>query len=383
MAMKEGGFEEGEAILRAKIDLAADNMKMRDPIMYRIRYEPHHRTVMEWCIYPMYDFAHALSDSIEGITYSICTLEFDNNRELYDWYVENSSLNASNKQYEMARLNLEYNTLSKRKLAELVDTKLVKGWDDSRMPTLSGLRRRGITPAAIRKFVSEVGIAKADDSRVSMAFFNSVIRDDLNEIAPRLMGVLDPVTLIIKGLPGSTNKLEANWWPKGTSHETEPRTIHLTDKVFVERSDFAIEPPGKWKRLAPGRVVRLKYGCLVRCTGYREEGGEVIEIQAEYIEGSLGGSAPEGIKPKGTIHWVSAYSIYHFPATFIMYNNLFIDEEATQFNYKGTSVKVGYIEAQPLGKKTRWQLERVGYFYHTDDSHMRLIVPLKDGYRRK
>lgn len=364
-----------EGTLRAKIDMSSNNMKMRDPIMYRIKSTPHHKTGDTVC--PMYDFAHPISDAEEGITYSICTLEFDNNRELYDWYNKRweyfTSNTASNKQYEMARLNLEGIKLSKRHLAEFVEENDI-GWDDPSMPTISGLSSRGIPPDALKEFVRDIGVSRSDNTLVSTAKFNSVIRDHLNDKAPRIMGVLKPLKLIISGLPEDSEGIviHGEHWPKGMG-KSKTRSIHLTSEVWIDRDDFSIEPPRKWKRFSPHYVVRLRYGCIVRCTGYKEEDGEVTEVYADYINGTIGGGfdiPSEKVKVNGTVHWVS--SEHYKLAMFKTYSGM----ESELFE--------GYIEDLDYINGQRYQLERVGYFYVVKSKPigigMRRIVPLRDGY---
>jgi glutaminyl-tRNA synthetase len=380
--MYRGKFKEEEAVLRAKIDLSSDNMKMRDPIMYRVKHASHHRTGDFWKIYPMYDFAHCLSDSIEGITHSICTLEFDNNRELYDWYVDAARTvhelfeNAVNKQYEMARLNLENTELSKRKLAALVYGHVVEGWDDPVMPTISGMRRRGVPPETIRKFVMELGISKADNSVASTTFFNSIIRDHLNDKAPRIMGALRPLSLSINGLTEMT-RVKADHWPRDID-KSEVRELELGPRVWIDRTDFAIEAPPKWRRLAPGRTVRLKSGCIVTCTGYEtDEDGNVTEVYADLVPGSIGGAAPEGVKPKGTITWVPFFAtrvLFHTTAP------LFLNGEV---NSNHTEHFKGVIEPGDYRMGERYQIERNGYFMVSITKWFQMveIVPLKESWK--
>lgn len=381
--MYRGKFAEGEAVLRAKIDLTSNNMKMRDPIMYRVKHALHHRTGDFWKIYPMYDFAHCLSDSIEGVTHSICTLEFDNNRELYDWYVNTAKEllaevfgDAVNKQYEMARLNLENTILSKRKLSELVYGHTVEDWDDPVMPTIFGLRSRGVLPESIRRFVTELGVSKADNSVASIKFFNSIIREDLDEVSPRIMGVLNPVLLQINGLEEMI-RVEADHWPRNIN-KTKVRELEFGPRVWVDRNDFAIEAPPKWRRLAPGRTVRLKNGCIVTCTGYdTDSNGEISIIYADLIEGSIGGAAPEGVKPKGTITWVPYFAKKVLITTL---EPLFL---GGKLNENHTVHHLGLIEPGNYLMGDRYQIERYGYFIIPTTKMFQLVetAPLKETWK--
>ena len=323
--MRAGEFADGEHVLRAKIDMAAANMKMRDPLLYRIRHAHHYRTGDDWCIYPMYDFAHCLSDAIEGITHSLCTLEFENNREIYDWILERTSVDRPlPEQTEFARLNLSYTVLSKRRLLELVEGGYVDGWDDPRMPTLSGLRRRGYTPASIRNFCDSIGVAKAN-SVVDVAQLEHAIRDDLNYLAPRLLCVLDPVKVVITNYPeGESELLEAPYFPADIGKEGS-RPLPFSREILIERSDFSEEPPKGYRRMAPGREIRLRYAYIVRCEDVvrDESSGEIREIHCTYDPDTKGGSAPDGRKIAGTIHWVSAE--HAVPIETRLYDRLFDD----------------------------------------------------------
>jgi glutaminyl-tRNA synthetase len=303
--MKEGEFSDGSRVLRARIDMASPNINLRDPVMYRILHATHPHTGDAWCIYPMYDYAHGQSDSIEGITHSICTLEFEDHRPLYDWFLEALDIYRP-RQIEFARLNLTYTVMSKRKLLELVRDNYVKGWDDPRMPTLVGMRRRGYPPEAIRSFCERIGVGK-NDSWIDMGVLEECIREDLNEKAPRAMAVLNPLRLVIEGYPeGETEEFEA------LNHPNNPdmgsRMVPFTREVFIERDDFMEDPPKGFFRLAPGCEVRLRYAYIVKCTGVvkDEKNGEIVEVRCSHDPGSRGGSAPDGRKVKGTIHWVSA-----------------------------------------------------------------------------
>ncbi|TDJ65774.1 MAG: glutamine--tRNA ligase/YqeY domain fusion protein [Planctomycetota bacterium] len=303
--MRAGEFEDGARVLRAKIDMASPNMNMRDPVLYRILRAHHHRTGDAWCIYPMYDFAHGQSDAIEGITHSICTLEFENHRPLYDWFIDNISVPSHPRQYEFARLNLSYCVMSKRKLVELVQGGHVSGWDDPRMITLSGLRRRGYTPESIRKFCERVGVARFY-STIEMSWLEDSIRADLNPRAERRMAVLRPLKVVIENFPeGETEELEAINNPEDPNAGT--RKIPLTREVWIERDDFREDAPRKYFRLAPGKEVRLRYAYCITCTDViKDAEGEVIELRCTYDPATGGGKKPEGRKVKGVIHWVSA-----------------------------------------------------------------------------
>ncbi|MFW5808687.1 MAG: glutamine--tRNA ligase/YqeY domain fusion protein [Spirochaetota bacterium] len=303
--MRSGEFGEGEKVLRAKIDMASGNICMRDPVLYRIQYAHHHRTGDEWCIYPMYDFTHCLSDAIEGVTHSICTLEFENNRELYNWVLEKCDTPNRPQQIEFARLNLNYTVMSKRKLLKLVKENHVDGWDDPRMPTISGLRRRGYTPEAIRDFASRIGVAKADNI-VDIAFLEHCLREDLNKRSVRKMAVLNPVRLVIENLPeDETILLSAVNNPENEKAGT--RQLALRREIYIDRNDFRVEAPKKYHRLAPGKEVRLKFACYVICTSFTvDDNGTVTEIRCTYDPDTIGGWSKDGRKVKGTIHWVAA-----------------------------------------------------------------------------
>jgi glutaminyl-tRNA synthetase len=309
--MKAGEFPDGAYVLRARIDMASSNMKMRDPLLYRIRHAHHYKTGDSWCIYPMYDYAHPISDAIEGITHSICTLEFENNRELYDWVLDNipTSFPSRPRQYEFARLDLQYTVMSKRKLLQLVENKYVNGWDDPRLPTIAGLRRRGCTPESIRKFCELVGIAKANSS-VEMPQFEFCVRDDLNTKAPRVMAVLRPLRVVIDNYPEQGELLEASYWPHDIP-KTGSRKVPFTRELYIEKDDFIENPPKDFFRLGIGREVRLRYGYCITCTHVDKDPstGEILAIHCTYDPETRSGSAPMGRKVKGTIHWVSSEGI--------------------------------------------------------------------------
>ena len=304
--MRAGEFPDGAHTLRAKIDMTSPNMNLRDPVMYRIQRASHYRTGNQWCIYPMYDFAHPLSDAIEGVTHSICTLEFEDHRPLYDWFIDNLSLPSRPRQYEFARLNLEYTVMSKRKLLELVQKKDVAGWDDPRMPTIAGLRRRGFTPTAIRTFCDRIGVGKSD-SWIDMSVLEDCLREDLNETAPRAMGVLRPLKLVIENYPeDQVEEFEAANHPQRP--EMGSRLVPFCREVYIDREDFMEDPPKKFFRLAPGQEVRLRYGYIIKCERVikDEQTGEVLELRCSYDPQTRGAAPADGRKVKGTIHWVSA-----------------------------------------------------------------------------
>lgn len=368
--MRAGEFPEGSHVLRAKIDMAHSNMLMRDPILYRILYAHHHRTGDDWCIYPMYDFAHGQCDSIERITHSICTLEFDVHRPLYDWFIEKLEIFPS-RQYEFARLNLTYTVMSKRRLLELVETKVVNGWDDPRMPTIRGLRRRGYTPRAIRNFAEAVGVAKRDNV-IDLSLLEFYLREDLNKIAPRRMGVLDPVKVVIDNYPeGEVEWLEAVNNPENESDGT--RLVPFCRELYIEREDFMENPPKKFFRLTIGREVRLRYAYFITCQSVEHDSdGNITTIHCTYDPLSRGGQSPDGRKVRSTIHWVSAQ--HAKPVEVRLFDRLFstIDPNDVpeggcwQDNLNPDSLKTitGYIEPAITESKVseQIQLERLGYF---------------------
>src|SRR5215470_3144298 len=319
--MRAGEFPDGKIVLRAKIDMASPNLNLRDPVLYRIRHAEHHRTGDAWCIYPMYDFAHPLSDAIEGITHSICTLEFEDHRPLYDWLIENCRTEAKPQQIEFARGNLTYTVMSKRLLLQLVKGGHVSGWDDPRMPTLSGFRRRGVPPEAIRSFWERIGVAKRN-STLDVAMLEHAIREDLNRRAPRVMAVLRPLRLVIENFQeGHSEELEAVNNPEDPAMGT--RKVPFSRVLYIERDDFRETPPPRYYRLAPGREVRLRYAYFIRCTDVvkDERTGEVVELRCTYDPATRGGDAPDGRKVKSTIHWVSA--AHALPAEVRLYEPLF------------------------------------------------------------
>ena len=372
--MRAGELPDGSCVLRAKIDLASPNMKMRDPLVYRIRHAEHYRTGRAWCIYPFYDFTHCLSDSIERITHSFCTLEFENNRELYDWFIDAvDEPEPHPRQIEFARLNLSYTVLSKRRLLELVQEKRVEGWDDPRMPTLSGLRRRGVTPAAIRDFCERIGVARADNV-VDVEMLEHSIRDDLNTRAPRVLCVLRPLKLIVESYPeGETEELDAPYFPHDVG-KPGARKLPFSRELWIERDDFAEQPPQGFHRLAPGREVRLRYGYIVRCVGVDRDPatGEVTAVRCVHDPESRGGSAPDGRRVPGTIHWVSAAHAADVEVR--LYDRLFRvprpaggeEDYRSHLNPESLVVIEGAkLEPAAAGAEpgSRFQFERQGYFY--------------------
>ncbi len=376
--MRSGEFPDGSRVLRARIDLAHPNMKMRDPILYRILRATHYRRGDAWSIYPLYDFAHCLSDSIEGITHSLCTLEFENNRAIYDWILENTSVPRPRpEQTEFARLNLSYTILSKRKLLQLVDEGRVEGWDDPRMPTLAGLRRRGVTPEAIRSFSEAIGVAKAN-SVVDVAMLEHAIRDDLNARAPRVLCVLRPLKVVLTNYPEDRVEwLDAPYWPRDIPREGS-RQLPFSRTLFIERDDFMEEPPKGYFRLAPGREVRLRYGYFIRCEEVVKDGsGEIVELRCTYDPATRGGQAPDGRRVQGTIHWVSAE--HALPIEARLYDRLFLDENPTGTAFEG-SLNPSSLEllrsavAEPslagTAPGSHFQFERLGYFYLDPESQV-------------
>ncbi|QTA90582.1 glutamine--tRNA ligase/YqeY domain fusion protein [Desulfonema magnum] len=376
--MKAGEFEDGTHVLRAKIDMASPNMLMRDPTLYRIRKVSHHRTGDKWHIYPMYDFTHCLSDSIEGITHSICTLEFENNRPLYDWVLDQLKVYHP-QQIEFARLNLTYTVLSKRKLIELVEGGHVSAWDDPRMPTISGLRRRGYTPEAIRNFCERIGVAKRD-SIVDMAFLEYCLREDLNKHAPRVMAVLRPLRVVIENYPeDQVEELDAINNPEDPGMGT--RKVPFSRVLYIEQDDFREDPPKKFFRLAPGREVRLRYAYFIKCTDVvkDEQTGEIIELRCTYDPKTRGGDAPDGRKVKATLHWVSA--AHAVKAEVRLYDHLFTKtnptDEKKSSDWKSSlspnsleRLTECYVEPSlaDAAPESRYQFERLGYFCADRDS---------------
>nr|WP_319395948.1 glutamine--tRNA ligase/YqeY domain fusion protein [uncultured Desulfobacter sp.] len=368
--MKAGEFDEGTHTLRAKIDMTSPNINLRDPVIYRVKKALHPRTGDKWCIYPMYDFTHCISDALEGITHSLCSLEFEDHRPLYDWILDNITIPCHPQQIEFARMNINYTVLSKRKLQRLVTEELVDGWDDPRLPTLEGMRRRGYTPAAIRNFCDVIGVSKKE-SRIDMGLLESCLRDDLNENAPRVMGVIRPLKITIENYPdGQTETLEAMNHPQ--KPEAGKREVSFSKHLYVEQDDFMEDPPKKFFRLGPGREVRLRAAYLVTCKEIiKNEAGAVVELICTYDPETRGGTAPDGRKVKGTIHWVNAQDC--IDAQIRLYDRLFKDEnpekDGQDFveNLNPDSLEI--LEHAKLERRLEkaepesvYQFERLGYF---------------------
>jgi glutaminyl-tRNA synthetase len=395
--MTRGEFPTGSRVLRAKIDPAHPNFKLRDPVLYRIVHAPHYHVGDRWVVYPLYDYAHPLEDFIEGITHSLCTLEFENNRAIYDWVIENVKgkcgfpLSPRPHQYEFARLDLSHTVLSKRKLIKLVEGGYVFGWDDPRLPTLRALRRRGVRPEAVIEFVRRTGISR-NEALIPMDLFEEVVRDDLNPVAPRVLGVIDPLEVVLTNYEGE-EWIEAPYWPRDIPKEGS-RPLPFSGRIYIERSDFSLNPPKGWKRLAPGQRVRLRHAYVIELEDVVEEGGEVRRLKARVVPGTLGANPEDGVKPKGVIHWVSA--AHALPVEFRLYGRLFLTadpEEGGDFlknlNPKALEVRRGFIEPSVAKdpRETRYQLERLGYFWQDPvDSRpealvLNRIVPLKEGFK--
>ena len=375
--MREGVFTDGEHVLRAKIDMASGNLNMRDPTIYRIRHAAHFRAGGEWCIYPMYDFTHCLSDSMEGITHSLCTLEFEDHRPLYDWFLDQLKLDCHPQQIEFARGNLSYTVTSKRKLLRLVEEGHVDGWDDPRMPTISGMRRRGYTPEAIRNFWGRIGVAKRDNT-INMAQLEHAIREDLNHRSPRVMAVLNPVRVVIDNYPeDQVEELDAINNPEDESMGT--RKVPFSKVLYIEREDFMEDPPRKFFRLAPGREVRLRYGYLITCADViKDPDGKIMELHCTYDPLTRGGTTPDGRRVKATLHWVSAS--HAIAAEVRLYDRLFTREDPeegegadfTAFINPESFTVVNTCKLEPTLAKAkpgnRFQFERLGYFALDTDS---------------
>ncbi|MER3556829.1 MAG: glutamine--tRNA ligase [Thermus sp.] len=393
--MRQGEFPTGSRVLRAKIDPAHPNFKLRDPVLYRVVHARHYHAG-EWKVYPLYDYAHPLEDLIEGISHSLCTLEFENNRAIYDWVIENLKGKCGlpeeprPHQYEFARLELDYTVLSKRKLIQLVEGGYVQGWDDPRLPTLRGLRRRGVRPEAIREFVRRVGISR-NEGVVETALLEEVIRDDLNPVAPRVLGVLDPLKVLLVNYEGE-EWIQAPYWPWDIPKEGA-RPLPFSKELYIERADFSLTPPKGWKRLAPGQRVRLRHAYVMELEEVVEEGGKVVALKCRVLPETLGQNPKDGARPKGVIHWVSAR--HALSAEFRLYNRLFLTkdpEEGGEFiknlNPQALVVKRGLIEPSVAQDPpdTRYQLERLGYFWQDpvesrpDRLVFNRIVPLKEGF---
>ena len=367
--MRAGEFADGEHVLRAKIDMRSPNINMRDPVLYRIRHVAHQRTGDAWCIYPMYDFTHCICDALEGITHSLCTLEFEDHRPLYDWVLENSNVNYHPPQIEFSRLGLEYTVMSKRLLNRLVEENLVSGWDDPRMPTIAGLRRRGVPPSAIREFCRRVGVTK-QDNRIEMNLLEFCVRQELEASAPRGMGVLDPLKVTLTNWTDDVIEVDGPWHAKNP--ELGQRKLPFGASLYIERSDFTLDPPKKWKRLAPGEMVRLRYGFIIRSDEVvTDDDGVVVELKCTYFPDSRSGQDTSGLKPNGVIHWVEA--THAVDVEIRSYERLFKvpDPSADTFlddiNEDSLIVFNGVIEpAIAQSDERRFQFERQGYFYKDD-----------------
>jgi glutaminyl-tRNA synthetase len=397
--MRAAEFPDGAHVLRAKIDMRSPNITMRDPVLYRIRHAEHHRTGSAWCIYPMYDFAHPLSDAIEGVTHSLCTLEYVDHRPLYDWIIEQAGTPARPRQYEFARLNLNYTVMSKRKLLQLVEQRHVTGWDDPRMPTITGLRRRGYTPASIRDFCGRVGVAKKENV-IDVGLLEHCVREDLNRRAPRAMAVLRPLKLVLTNYPdGQSEEMEIANHPDDTSLGS--RRVPFSREIYIERDDFLEDPPKKFFRLAPGREVRLRNAYLVTCTdAIKNDAGEIVELRGTYDPATRGGDAPDGRKVKATLHWVSA--AHAVEAEIRLYDRLFVSEDpeaaaarantdfAALINPASLEIVKGCRLEPQLGTASsgnHYQFERQGYFSADRDSRagapvFNRTVSLKDSWAK-
>lgn len=394
--MREGEFPDGSRTLRAKIDMASPNVVMRDPVMYRIRHAEHHRQGAKWCIYPSYDWAHGLEDSIEGVTHSLCTLEYEIHRPLYDWFLEQLGIYRP-RQIEFARLSLTYTVMSKRRFVDLVDRGFVNGFDDPRLPTLAGLRRRGYTPEAIREFCERVGVGGRADTTIDMHMLEDCIREDLNRRAMRVMGVLNPLRVVLTNYPdGKSEEVEAINNPEDPSAGT--RQIPFSKVLYIERDDFRKEPPPKFFRLAPGREVRLRYGYFITCHEVVEDAsGEIVELRCTYDPATRGGDAPDGRKVKGTIHWVSAEHASEVEVR--LYDHLFVkpdpdevnegEDYTANLNPESLRVQRAYLEPSVAGAPVgaRYQFERLGYFcVDRDSTPERLVfnrtVTLRDSWAK-
>ena len=391
--MRAGEFPDGAHVLRAKIDMASPNINLRDPVLYRIRHEEHHRTGNEWPIYPMYDYAHPPSDAIEHVTHSLCTLEFEDHRPLYDWLVETLPVPSRPRQIEFARLNLNYTVMSKRKLLRLVTEGHVRGWDDPRMPTLAALRRRGYTPAAIRNFAERVGVARRENV-IDVGLLEFCVREDLNRTAPRVMGVLRPLKVVIENYEGESEELETPNNPEDPSMGT--RRVPFSKVIYIEREDFMEDPPRKFFRLAPGREVRLRSAYFITCTEViKDAEGNVVELRATYDPATRGGDAPDGRRPKATLHWVSAE--HALDCEVRLYDRLFNEEDPEQDGDFLAHMNPNSLEVIPHAKLepsvrgaeplTRYQFERLGYFCVDRDSTPETMVfnrtaTLKDSWAK-
>lgn len=397
--MRKGEFADGAKVLRARIDMASPNMKLRDPPLLRIKHAHHYRTNDDWCLYPLYDFAHCLEDSFEGVTHSLCTLEFVSARELYDWVIKATEVPHVPKQTEFARLNLTYTVMSKRRLLQLVEGKHVSGWDDPRMPTIAGLRRRGYTPEAIREFCARIGVAK-NISTVDVALLEHTLREDLDARSPRVMAVLKPLKIIVESFPeNETEEFDAPYWPAGTEPapdaKTGTRKLPFTRELYIERDDFAEEPPKGWHRLAPGQKVRLRHAYIVTCTGVeKDDKGEIVAVRVTHDPATRGGVAPAGKRVEGTIHWVSAPHAKDLEVR--VYDRLFVsenpgDSENWLEDLNPHSLSIVQAKAEPslatAKEGEHYQFERLGFFFVDSDSKagapvFNRTVALKDGWAK-
>jgi glutaminyl-tRNA synthetase len=398
--MRAGEFPDGSYVLRAKIDLAHPNMIMRDPLLLRIRHAHHYRQGDAWCLYPLYDFAHGLSDAIEGITRSLCTLEFKDNRDIYDWLVREAGFEAPPTQVEFARLELDYTVLSKRKLLRLVHEGHVAGWDDPRMPTMAGLRRRGVRPEAIRAFADAAGVTR-NTQRVEIGMFEHAIRNDLNMLVPRVLCVVKPLKVVLTNFPeGEVDWLDASYYPHDVPL-TGSRKVPFTRELYIEREDFMEDPPKKFFRLAPGREVRLRYGYFITCQEVvKDAAGEVVELRCTYDPATRGGDAPDGRKVQGTIHWVSAS--HGVPCEVRLYDRLFAQPDPddvpddqdflSALNPQSLVCETGAVVEPSVAADaadTRYQFERVGYFWRDPEASrpealvFNRIVGLRDSWAKE
>ncbi|MBD63973.1 MAG: glutamine--tRNA ligase [Halobacteriovoraceae bacterium] len=382
--MKDGKYGDGEKVLRAKIDMASNFMCMRDPLLYRIRHVEHHRTGKEWCIYPLYDFTHGLSDAIEGITHSLCSLEFQDNRRLYDWFIENVSAPSRPHQYEFARLNLDYTVMSKRKFIQLVEEKHVDGWDDPRMATISGMRRRGYPAAAIRNFMEQIGVGK-ENTTIELSILEANVRDELNRTTKRCLGVLDPIKVTITNWEKDDHIIEAPFHPQDESFGS--RQITFGRELYIDASDFMEDPPSpkKWFRLGPGRSVRLRYGYVITCDEFvKDDSGKVVELKCRYYEDSFGGKQPADLekKVKGIIHWVNAKEAVDVEVR--LYDRLFkhpnpasVDNFLNEINPESLQIIRAKVEPylSQANPGEQFQFERMGYFT-VDTKYSKLNVPV-------
>ena len=389
-AMKAGEFADGSRVLRARIDMASPNVNLRDPVLYRIRHASHHRTGDQWCIYPMYDFTHCICDALEGISHSLCTLEFEDHRPLYDWVLDNIAINYHPPQIEFSRLGLTHTVMSKRLLRALLDGGFVGGWDDPRMPTLAGLRRRGCRPQAIREFCRRIGVTKSDGA-VELELLEFCIRRDLESAAPRAMAVLDPLPVTLVNYHGDGETVAAPWHPQQA--ERGERQLAFSAQLYIERGDFMEQPPRKYRRLTPGGMVRLRYGFVIVCEEVvKNHDGKVVELRCRYVPESKSGSDTSGLKPKGVIHWVDAASALPMQAR--QFGRLFDaveprpDDFLDTLNPNSLSIAQGFVEpAVAASAETSFQFERLGYYAkdcveHTPEAPVfNLTVPLRDSYK--